>query len=247
MIVPASLVRLDKLLGNLGYGSRREIQALVRAGGVTLEGSAVKDADRRLALAPDLATRLRVGGEALDPLPGLVLAMHKPAGTSCSHEEAGPLVYDTLPPRWRRRQPPISSIGRLDKETSGLLLLTDVGALLHRIIAPKASIPKRYRVTLDRPVRDDAAALLAAGTLLLSGETKPLLPSRLEVHAPKQVTVTITEGRYHQVRRTFAALGNHVVALHRERVGALHLPADLPPGEFRALTEGECAAIFAPT
>ncbi len=162
--------------------------------------------------------------------------MHKPTGATCSHDETGPLVYDALPPRWRRRQPPISSIGRLDKETSGLLLLTDDGALLHRIIAPKASIPKRYRVTLDRPVRDDAAALLAAGTLLLAGETNPLLPSLLEIHAPTEVSVTITEGRYHQVRRTFAALGNHVVALHRERIGALRLPADLRPGQFRPLS-----------
>ncbi len=241
-----ALVRLDKLLGNLGYGSRREVQALARAGRVSLDGVALPAADGRVALAPDLPARLHVGGEALDPLPGLVLVMHKPVGVSCSHRETGSLVYDLLPARWRRREPPLSSVGRLDKETSGLLLLTDDGALLHRIIAPRASVPKRYRVDLARPVREDAAASLAAGTLLLAGETEPLLPALLAVDSPTVVSVTITEGRYHQVRRTFAALGNHVVVLHRDRVGGLNLPADLRPGQFRPLSGEERAAIFAP-
>ncbi len=241
----AAPVRLDKLLGNLGYGSRREVQAMARAGRVTLDGAALPAADGRLVMTPDLPARLQVDGEPLDPLPGLVLAMHKPVGLSCSHREKGSLVYDLLPARWRRRDPPLSSIGRLDKETSGLLLLTDDGALLHRIIAPRAEVPKRYRVDLAEPLRADAAAVLAAGTLMLAGETEPLLPAHLEAESPTRVAITITEGRYHQVRRTFAALGNRVVSLHRDRLGGLPLPVDLAPGAFRPLAAAEVAAVFA--
>ncbi len=242
---PAS-ARLDKLLGNLGYGSRREIQAIARAGRVTLDGMLLTNAEERLALTPDLSARLRIDGEALDPLPPLMLMFHKPLGMTCSHKEAGPLVYEVLPPRWQRRDPPLSSVGRLDKDTSGLLLLTDDGSLLHRIISPRTEVAKRYQVALARPLREDAATILAAGTLLLEGETKPLKPAALEVHAPTAVALTVVEGRYHQVRRTFAALGNHVVSLHRDRVGALDLPADLQPGAFRQLAPAEHAAIFAP-
>ncbi len=222
-------VRLDRLLANLGYGSRREIQMLARAGTIVLDGAPLLDADRRIALDPDLPARLTVQTRPLDPLPGVALMLHKPLGVTCSHKEAGPLVYGLLPPRWRRREPPLSTVGRLDKETSGLLLLTDDGALLHRIISPKASVSKRYRVTLDRPLRGDEGAIFSSGTLMLEGEEKPLLPVDLEVHGPTSAAVTLTEGRYHQVRRMFAAVGNHVTALHRDRVGALDLPADLEP------------------
>src|SRR3954454_16084065 len=96
--------------------------------------------------------------------------LHKPLGVTCSHKEAGPLVYGLLPARWRRRDPALSTVGRLDKDTSGLLLLTDDGALLHRIISPKARVAKRYQVTLDRPLRGDEGAALEAGTLMLEGE-----------------------------------------------------------------------------
>ncbi|GJD48235.1 Ribosomal small subunit pseudouridine synthase A [Methylobacterium crusticola] len=238
-------VRLDRLLANLGYGSRREIQALARAGAIVLDGAPLRAADQRIAVTPDLAARLRVDGEALDPPPGLVVMLHKPLGVTCSHKEAGPLVYGLLPPRWRRRDPALSTVGRLDKDTSGLLLLTDDGALLHRIISPKARVAKRYRVTLDRPLRGDEGAALASGTLMLEGEDAPLLPVALEAHGPDRAAVTLTEGRYHQVRRMFAALGNHVVALHRDRVGGLDLPEDLAPGAYRVLGEAEVARVFA--
>jgi 16S rRNA pseudouridine516 synthase len=153
-------------------------------------------------------------------------------------------VYDFLPSRWRHRDPVISTVGRLDKETSGLLLMTDDGALLHQIISPKKHVAKHYVATLARPLRGDETAVFASGTLMLEGETKPLLPAALEVHAPISASVTITEGRYHQVRRMFAAVGNHVEALHRDRIGALSLPADLGPGEYRSLTPTDVAAIF---
>lgn len=242
----AGMVRIDRLLGNLGYGSRREIAALCRGGHVLLDGAPLRAADTKVPLADALATRLRVEGDALDPLPGLALAMHKPLGTTCSHDEAGPLVYDLLPPRWRRRDPPLSSAGRLDKDTSGLLILTDDGALLHRIISPRHQAPKRYRATLAEPLRADAGAILASGTLVLNGEDRPLLPADLRLDGPTEAVVTIVEGRYHQVRRMFAALGNRVLALHRDRVGGYDLPDDLAPGQWRILSGDALAAVLAP-
>lgn len=234
--------RLDKLVAGLGYGSRREVQALARAGRIRLAGAALTQADRKLT--PAEAAALTIDGAPLDPLPGLVLVLHKPVGLTCSTKEAGPLVHDLLPPRWRRRDPPLATVGRLDKATSGLLLLTDDGALLHRIIAPRTHLPKRYRATLARPLAEDAAARFAAGSLMLEGETKPLLPAELELSTPTEARVTIVEGRYHQVRRMFAALGNHVEALHREAIGGLALPADLAEGEWRPLHESEIGRLF---
>jgi len=242
--VSAKAVRLDKLLANLGYGSRREIQALARMGEIRLDGEGLSDAGARITLAPDLPGRLTVEGEPIDPLPGLCLMLHKPVGVTCSHKEAGPLVYGLLPERWRRREPPLSTVGRLDKDTSGLLLLTDDGSLLHRIISPKANVAKRYQVTLARALDGSEEAALASGTLMLDGEDRPLLPVAMEAQDATHCAVTLTEGRYHQVRRMFAALGNHVEALHRDRVGGLDLPADLPAGDFRILAEPDISALF---
>ncbi|NBO17992.1 MAG: rRNA pseudouridine synthase [Proteobacteria bacterium] len=232
-------LRLDRLLSNLGYGSRKEIQMLASRGRITLDGEALREADGRITLEANLPERLRVDGEPLDPLPGLTLLLHKPVGVTCSHKEAGTLVYELLPERWRRRDPALSTIGRLDKETSGLLLVTDDGMLLHKVISPKHHVEKRYRVTLARPLRGDEAALFSSGTLMLEGEQKPLLPAQMTMDGPQAATLIITEGRYHQVRRMFAAIGNHVETLHRDRVGALELPADLPAGEFMILPDAE--------
>ncbi|SDA21953.1 16S rRNA pseudouridine516 synthase [Methylobacterium sp. UNC378MF] len=241
----AKSVRLDKLLANLGYGSRREIQNLARAGAIRLDGAELDDAGDRIVLDPGLPGRLTIDGAPLDPLPGLCLMLHKPLGVTCSHKEAGPLVYGLLPERWRRRDPPLSTVGRLDKETSGLLLMTDDGALLHRIISPKAQVAKRYRVTLDRPLTGREADIFASGALMLEGEERPLLPVQLDAADATHCAVTLTEGRYHQVRRMFAAVGNHVAALHRDRVGGLDLPADLAAGAYRVMTGDDVAAVFA--
>jgi len=242
----SATVRLDRLLANLGYGSRSEVQHLARIGAVMLDGAAVRDASAKISLAANLPARLTVDGEPLDPLPGLALMLHKPLGVTCSHKEAGPLVYNLLPPRWRRREPALSTVGRLDKETSGLLLLTDDGALLHRIISPKQHVSKHYVATLARPLQGNEAAIFAAGTLMLEGEEKPLAPAIMETLSPTSARLIVTEGRYHQVRRMFAAVGNHVEALHRDRIGALALPADLGPGEYRPLSAADVAAIFSP-
>jgi len=243
--VKTRTARLDKLLGSLGYGSRQEIARLARVGGVELDGVEITDASTRIALTPDLPRRMMIDGRPVDPPQGLLLILNKPLGMTCSHKEDGALVYDVLPDRWRRRDPAISTVGRLDKDTSGLLLLTDDGDLLHRIISPKRHVRKTYRATLARPLAGTEGVLFASGELMLEGEGKPLAPAALEVVSPAEARLTVTEGRYHQVRRMFAAVGNHVETLHRESLGELTLPADLAPGQWRLATPQEAEAIFA--
>ncbi len=237
--------RVDKLLGSMGYGSRSEIARLGKVGGIVLDGVDLTDVSQRIAVTADLPGRMQIDGRPLDPPAGLVLILNKPLGMTCSHKEDGALVYDVLPERWRRRDPAISTIGRLDKETSGLLLLTDDGDLLHRVISPKRHVAKVYRATLARPLVGTEAALFEVGGLVLEGEDKPLAPAALEVVSPTEARLSVTEGRYHMVRRMFAAVGNHVEALHRERMGRLALPEDLAPGEWRLATQAEIDLIFA--
>ncbi len=246
MSAKAPTLRLDRLLANMGYGSRREIEQMVDAGWIKLDGAVLGISDQRIPVEAFLSERMTVRGKPLDPPPGLAtLMLHKPLGVTCSHKEAGGLVYDLLPDRWRQRDPAISTIGRLDKETSGLLLLTDDGALLHKVISPKRHVPKQYEALLDRPLRGDEAAIFAAGGLLLEGDDKPLLPAAMVALDERRARLTLTEGRYHQVRRMFAAVGNHVVALHRDRIGGLDLPADLEPGQWRLMTQADIAQVFA--
>jgi 16S rRNA pseudouridine516 synthase len=237
-------LRLDRLLANMGYGSRRDVAEMVRYGEVVLDGVVLAKADAKIAIARDLPARMTVAGKPLDPPPGLALMMHKPLGVTCSHKEQGALVYDLLPRRWRSREPAISTVGRLDKETTGLLLLTDDGDLLHRIISPRRHVAKRYLATLARPLSGDEAAQFASGELMLEGEDRPLAPAVFEPLSETTAWLTVTEGRYHQVRRMFAAVGNHVEALHRDRVGGLDLPSDLEPGKIRLMSEADVAAVF---
>jgi 16S rRNA pseudouridine516 synthase len=241
---PPTTARLDRLLANMGYGSRREIGMMADAGWITLDGAVVSDVGARLSLTADLPTRLLIKNKPMDPLPGLAIMIHKPLGVTCSRKEAGGLIYDLLPMRWRSRDPALSTVGRLDKETSGLLLMTDDGDLLHRIISPKSNVPKRYLVTLDRPLNGDEAAIFASGDMMLEGEHKPLLPAELDVTGDKSACLILHEGRYHQVRRMFAAIGNHVTALHRDRIGGLDLPHDLAAGQLRIMTATDIGAVF---
>lgn len=229
--MPSSKTRLDKLLSSLGYCSRKEVASLLREGIITHTDNLYLKSDTKVAHEDILFE-----GEPLDPPHGIVILMHKPLGYVCSHDDGeGRLVYDLLPERWRRRDPKISTVGRLDKETNGLLLLTDDGALLHRLTSPKHKVPKIYEATLDRPLRGDEAEIFASGTLMLNGEKTPCLPARLTVIDETHATLEITEGRYHQVRRMFAAVGNHVTALHRSSFGDMRL-GDLQEGEYRLLT-----------
>nr|WP_197974069.1 pseudouridine synthase [Stenotrophomonas sp. CFBP 13725] len=229
-----------KLIANLGYGSRKQVQWLFREGRVT-------DAEGEVLYADDQVAHeaIRVDGEPLDAPVGLTIALHKPRGVTCSTKDKGRLVYDLLPPRYRDRDPVLSTVGRLDRDTSGLLLLTDDGGLLHRIISPKAKLPKVYEVELAEDLRGDEAGQFASGALMLEAEKTPLLPAELTVHAPRSATLVLHEGRYHQVRRMFAAVGNHVDALHRSRVGGLGLQG-LEEGQWRPLDATDLDTLFAP-
>ena len=240
----APMARLDRLLANLGYGSRREVAALVRDGRVILDGTALRDSGAKVPVTAELPSRMTISGAPVDPPAPLTILMHKPLGVVCSHKEPGRSVYELLPHRWRARMPGLSTVGRLDMETSGLLLITDDGTFLHRVISPKAHVAKRYIATLDRPLSGTEGEVFAAGTLMLDSETEPLAPALLEPLGPMTAALTITEGRYHQVRRMFAAVGNHVTALHRDRIGGLHLPQRLGAGVWEVLGVEDLASVF---
>jgi 16S rRNA pseudouridine516 synthase len=228
---------LDKYLARLGYGTRREVGRLFDVRRVTrVDGTVLKASD---AAAHEF---IRFDGAPLDPAPGAVILLHKPIGYVCSAKDVQPLIYELLPPRFLARTPIIAPIGRLDLDTTGLLLLTDDGPLNHRVASPRTHLPKTYDATLAQDLRGDEAERFASGTLLLERETDALKPAVLEVLTPRSVRLTVTEGRYHQVRRMFAAMGNHVVTLHRSALGPLTL-GTLAPGEWRVITDGERAAL----
>ncbi len=232
---------LAKYLAGLGYGSRKDMETAIADGRVSGKSG---DPFTPHADWPDFVEHLSFDGDPLDPPPGMILMLHKPTGYTCSRADQGQLVYELLPPRFLARKPALSSIGRLDADTSGLLLFTDDGPLLHRLISPKSNLPKTYDATLARPLEEHEADLFDSGELVLRGETKPLLPAKLEVTGERSARLTLTEGRYHQVRRMFAAAGNHVETLHRSQFGP-HTLGDLPAGHWRLLTASECTKLHA--
>lgn len=228
-------MRLIRLIANLGYGSQRDVKAMLRDGRITLaDGTPLTEQSK--AAHDDI----RLDGERLDPPQGVVLMLNKPEGYTCSTADPGRIVYELLPPRFMRRNPIIAPVGRLDRDTSGLLLLTDDGPLLHRLTSPKHHVPKTYEVTLARPLNGTEVELFASGTLILRSETTPLLPAVLEATGSNTARLTVTEGRYHQVKRMFAATGNHVEKLHRAGFGGLTL-GDLPEGQWRLLSANDVA------
>ena len=231
-------MKLLRTIANLGYGSRKDVTAMFREGRITDAQGEVLYVDDERAHAD-----VRIDGEPLDPPTGLLLMLHKPAGYTCSTKDRGRLVYDLLPPRFARRAPTLSTVGRIDRDTSGLLLMTDDGVLLHRIIAPKSKLPKVYEATLAHPLRGDEVAAFASGALMLESEKTPLLPAQMETLSPTRARLTLHEGRYHQVRRMFAAVGNHVEALHRSRIGGLALDG-LGEGEWRVLGSEDRDRLF---
>lgn len=231
-------MKLVKLLANLGYGSRKDVTALLRNGWITRRDGSELGVDDS-AVHDDIL----VDDEPLDPAQGMILMLHKPVGYTCSTKDTGRLIYDLLPPRFRLRNPVLSSVGRLDRDTSGLLLMTDDGALLHRITSPKAHLPKVYEAVLASDLRGDEAAIFASGELMLESENQPLAPATLTMLEPRRARIATIEGRYHQVRRMFAAVGNHVESLHRVSIGGLTL-GDLAPGAWRLLTPDDLAALF---
>ena len=231
-------MKLVKLIANLGYGSRKQVALMFREGRITDPQGEVLYADDAVAHAD-----VRVDGEPLDPPQGLLILLHKPVGYTCSTKDPGRVVYDLLPPRFRLRDPVLSTVGRLDRDTSGLLLMTDDGGLLHRITSPKSHLPKVYEATLAQDLRGDEAEVFGSGTLMLESEKTPLAPAGFEALGPRRARIVLVEGRYHQIRRMFAAVGNHVETLHRHSLGGLGLDG-LAPGAWRELTETDRAAIW---
>lgn len=223
--------RLDQLLSSLGYCSRREAVSLVKAGRVKLDGSALTKADAKVD--PHAIT---LDNKLLEAPDGLLAMLHKPVGYVCTHGDGeGPTIYELLPDQWLRRNPAVTSVGRLDKDTSGLLLVTDIGSLVHRFTSPKADMEKVYLAEVDRDLDPQLVEVFARGDLMLRSEDKPCLPAKLEIVSSKTARLTITEGRYHQVRRMFASQGWHVEKLHRERFGE-HELGDLVEGEWRMIS-----------
>jgi 16S rRNA pseudouridine516 synthase len=231
-------MKLLKLIANLGYGSRKEVLAIFREGRITDAQGEVLYSDDQV----DHAT-VRLDGEPLDPPFPLTIMLHKPTGYTCSTKDAGAVIYELLPHRFRLRSPILASVGRLDRDTTGLLLMTDDGPLLHKIVSPRSKLEKVYEATLARDLRGDEVKLFASGKMKLESEPTPLAPAKLEVLGPRNARLTLTEGRYHQARRMFAATGNHVEALHRSRVGGLTL-GDLAEGQWRILNDSDLQQLF---
>ncbi len=227
------LRRLDQILSSYGYCSRSEARAWLRAGRVTVNGAAASSVNDKA----DPATVL-VDGAAIEGIEGILALFHKPAGCVCSHDAGeGKRVYDLLPERWSQRNPPVTTIGRLDKDTTGVLLVTDDGALVQRWTSPKHKVSKIYEVTVDRDLEPRLVTLFASGTLMVEGEEKPCLPAKLEILGPREARLELVEGRYHQVKRMFVSQGCEVLRLHRSRFGEFDL-AGLAPGQWRLLPIG---------
>lgn len=223
------MIRLDKLLSNLGYGSRKEIQYIAWSGAITHKGKILKDVSTKVEPEDIL-----INDEKIDASK-LIIVMNKPKGFICSHNDSAKLIYSLLPTRWQQRNPKISTIGRLDIDTSGVILLTDDGSLNHALTTPKKNITKIYEVELASALRGDEIEIFNSGEMMLKGESKPCLPSKLTIKDSHHATVELTEGRYHQVKRMFGYVGNRVVSLHRSGFANIKVD-DLKEGEFKIIT-----------
>ena len=230
--------RLDQALAARGFGSRKEIHSLVRAGLARVNGIPAHSAGQKLDLEGD---RVTVRGEEVCLQEFIYIMLHKPKGViSAARDPQTPTVIDLLPAHLYRRG--LFPVGRLDKDTTGLLLLTDDGALAHALLSPRRHVPKSYLATLQNPVKESDIQAFAAGLHLPAAAGHPpedCLPAELFLLEGGAARVVLREGKYHQVKRMFSARGNAVLALHREAMGGLRLDEALQPGECRALTAEE--------
>ena len=238
-------MHLQDILYTQGFGTRRVCAGLVQQGHVTIAGDVVDDPFADLALEGLLFT---VQGTEWAYHEKAYLMLHKPAGTECSQKPSTyPSIYTLLPSPLRLRPNKgavqgVQAIGRLDQDTTGLLLLTDDGQFIHRMGSPKHHVPKVYEVTVKHPLDEVQLQKLLAG-VVLDDDPKPVLAAACEAVAPLHLRLTLTEGKYHQVKRMVAAIGNRVEALHRSSIGALALPADLAPGQWRWLSAEQVEAL----
>lgn len=229
-------MRLDKFLSQYSDYSRSLIQQAIKAGRVSVNDVIAKKGDQKL-LGDEIIT---LDGKQVEAFQIRYLMLHKPLGYVCANSDSDyPVVVDLIRlPRWQELQ----IVGRLDIDTTGLVLLTDDGQWNHRITSPRHECDKVYRVTTADPISTETAALFAAG-VQLHGEKAPTRPAQLELISSHEARLKIHEGKYHQVKRMFAAAGNLVVALHRESIGSIQLDPALAPGEYRALTADEIKSV----
>jgi 16S rRNA pseudouridine516 synthase len=222
--------RLDAILSRYGYCSRSEARAWLRGGRVVVNGQTAQSPSDKAN--PE---NVLIDNEPVEHPHGILALLHKPTGYVCSHDEReGASVYDLFPPRWLERNPPITTIGRLDKDTTGVLLVTDIGELVQRWTSPNHKVSKIYEVTVDRDLNPALVEVFAAGGLQLEGENKPCLPARLEISDPRHAKLELTEGKYHQVKRMFGSQGYEVLQLHRSHFGDFGVE-DLANGQWRLL------------
>lgn len=221
-----SYKRIDAHLSSLGYCTRSEAKKFLRIYELCINGKRVFDTSIK-AYHDDIT----INKEPIDPETITVL-LNKPSGFICSHNDAGSLIYALIPNRWNRRNPKVSTIGRLDVDTTGAILLTDDGALNHKLSSPKSDVLKIYEATLSVPLKGDEVEIFASGELMLNGEKKPLLPAVLEIISPTHVRLEICEGKYHQVKRMFGAVGNRVLTLHRVKFDTFDVE-DLKEGTYK--------------
>lgn len=225
-------MRLDKFLSQYTNYSRSQVQQLVKAHRVTINGEPVKKADHKLG-SDD---HVMLDNQRIEAFSSRYIMLHKPLGYVCANSDSEhPVVLDLLD---ITRKQDLQIAGRLDIDTTGLVLLTDDGQWNHRITAPKQECTKIYLVCTADPINETAIQLFAQG-VQLHGEKNLTLPAQLEILDSHTARLQIHEGKYHQVKRMFAAMGNRVVQLHRERIGSIQLDPMLAPGEYRALTAAE--------
>ena len=228
---------MSQILFSQGFGTRRDCSALVQRGDVVVNGHIVTDPDEDV---PEAQLRFVVQGKAWEYHATALVLLHKPAGYECSQKpKHHPSVLSLLPPPLRTRG--LQPVGRLDEDTTGLLLLTDSGALIHRLTSPKHHVPKVYEVGAKHPVSDAQLASLLAG-VVLDDDPLPVRAAAAERTGEHTLRMTLTEGKYHQVKRMIAAAGNRVETLHRSRIGRWTLPDSLAPGQWMWLDAATATA-----
>jgi 16S rRNA pseudouridine516 synthase len=231
-------MNLESILFTQGFGSRRQCRALVTDGRVAVAGAACSDP---LATFDTAGLTFSVDGEVWPFHERAYLVLNKPAGYECSRDPQHHLsVFHLLPAPFTTRG--VQCVGRLDQDTTGLLLLSDDGQFVHAFTSPKRKVPKVYLATTRHPLDDAQLDALRAG-VLLHGEREPIAAVAAHARSERELELTVLEGKYHQVKRMVAAAGNRVEALHRERIGGFALPADLAPGAWRWLDAAQLDAL----